>query len=129
MAYDFKKSLVVAGLITVGSDGAVTDHELKLLDSYLLDNHVTMEEEQKILKEVTPRLGSAVAKGALLREVTKYLNTNEKKKILQSCCTLMFSDMHVKEDEVKTLKKIGAIMSVPDSITLNIINTELAKHE
>lgn len=129
MNYTDKKSLVVAGLITIGSDGDVTDHEMRILHGFLQEFQVSPGEEQKILKEITPRLASTAAKGALLKEVTRSLSTDKKKEILRACCTLMFSDMQVKENEVKTLKKIGMVMTIPEVVFRGIINQELAKHE
>lgn len=127
MGYDFKKCLIVGGLIAIGSDGAVSDRELQLMNSFLRKNGVTPEEEQIILKEVTPKLGSAIEKGNLFREVSGNLTSEEKNEVLRCCCTLIFSDMKIGEIEIKTLKKIGAILNIPDYTLQGIIDTERSR--
>jgi len=126
MNYNGKKCLVVAGLIAIGSDGAVSENELQLMDRFLRKNGVTAKEEEKILKEITPRLGSAVSKGNLFREVSKTITTEEKKEVLRFCAGLILSDMALGKVEAETLKKIGIIMGIPARTIQAIIDSEMA---
>jgi uncharacterized tellurite resistance protein B-like protein len=127
MGYDFKKCLILGGLIAIGSDGAVSNQELQLMNNFLRKNGITPDEEQKILKEITPKLGTAIEKGNLFKEVSRNLTSEEKNKVLQSCCALIFSDMQLGEIEIKTLKKIGTILNIPDYTLQSIIDTERSK--
>lgn len=127
MGYEFKKCLILGGLIAIGSDGAVSDQELQLMNNFLRKNGITPDEEQRILKEITPKLGTVVEKGNLFKEVSRNLTSEEKNKVLQSCCALILSDMQLGEIEIKTLKKIGAILNIPDSTLQSIIDTERSR--
>ncbi|MBN2532564.1 MAG: tellurite resistance TerB family protein [Spirochaetales bacterium] len=124
MGYDFKKSLILGGLIAIGSDGAVSDEELQLMNNFLRKNGITPDEEQRILKEITPKLGTTIEKGNLFKEVSRNLKGEEKHKIVRSCCALIFSDRNSGENEIKTLKKIGSILNIPDYTIQSIIDTE-----
>lgn len=126
MSYDFKKALIIAGLIAIGSDGAVSDNELQLLNKIVRANNISPEEEQKILAHITPKLGSAAGKGALLKESVQNLTGDEKIEIIRMSCSLMATDMLLRENELDILKKIGSIMSIPQSTMQNIIKTEMS---
>jgi uncharacterized tellurite resistance protein B-like protein len=77
------------------------------------------------LQKLPPRLGTAAQKGKLFKELTGTLTGKERKDIVRYHCKLILSDMKLGENEVTTLKQIGKIMEIPESVVKTIVNDEM----
>jgi uncharacterized tellurite resistance protein B-like protein len=128
---DFNKSfiraVIVAGLTTIGSDSAVSDSELDMINTMLKNKGVPPSYVNSILSEVTPRLGNMEDRKKILKETSPFLTLEEKQEIIKLCTRLAVSDNNIDENEIQTIKKIAEIWDISERSSGFIIKNEIQK--